>query len=90
MMSPADARMDALQAATMAAASDGADAGDDPRTTFYRIAALAHATASGRPLPATPSARRHLTGQSRTRPPRLTESWFCCAEPTEGQFGSLV
>ena len=22
--------------------------------------------------------------------PRLTEPWFCCAEPTEGQFGPLT
>ena len=26
----------------------------------------------------------------RAKPPRLTESWFCCAEPTDDQFGSVV
>ena len=38
-----------------------------------------------------PDARRRLPWpvQQRKRPPRLTEPWFCCAEPTEGQFGLL-
>ncbi len=26
----------------------------------------------------------------RAKPSRLTESWFCCAEPTDDQFGSVV
>jgi radical SAM superfamily enzyme YgiQ (UPF0313 family) len=34
------------------------------------------------PPPARPS--------QRVKPPRLTESWFCCAEPTDDQFGSVV
>jgi radical SAM superfamily enzyme YgiQ (UPF0313 family) len=34
------------------------------------------------PPPARPSQRQ--------TPPRLSESWFCCAEPTHDQFGAVV
>jgi radical SAM superfamily enzyme YgiQ (UPF0313 family) len=64
-----DARMDVLQ--REASRSVEAAAGADPAATFYRLKALAHATA-GRaeaPVPALAPDRR--------RPPRLTEAWFC-------------
>jgi radical SAM superfamily enzyme YgiQ (UPF0313 family) len=70
-----DPRMDALQLAVMAAASAGADAGDDPRATVERIRALAHAAASGAALP--PAHHKHDHAEKRQRPPKLTETWFC-------------
>ena len=32
-----------------------------------------------------------LSPRTKTGPtPRLTESWFCCAEPTEGQWAPMA
>jgi radical SAM superfamily enzyme YgiQ (UPF0313 family) len=45
-------------------------------------AAASEALGIEAPPPAQPSRR--------AKPPRLTESWFCCAEPTDDQFGSVV
>jgi radical SAM superfamily enzyme YgiQ (UPF0313 family) len=69
-----DARMDTLQKLAMDAAADGADSGEDPRSTFYRIQALAYAVAAGR-TPSTTPHRHHAP--PRQRPPKLTETWFC-------------
>jgi hypothetical protein len=49
--------------------------------TFDRI--VEHCT--GRPAPV-----RTSNSQGRKRPPRLSEAWFCCAEPTESQMGRLL
>jgi hypothetical protein len=47
-------------------------AGDaDPAATFYRLKALAYATA-GRSEAAAPA-----LAPDRRRPPRLSEAWFC-------------
>ena len=54
--------------------------------TFARLRELARAAREGRePKPVAVS-----PDPNRTRPPRLTEPWFCCAEPTEGQFDRAV
>jgi hypothetical protein len=34
--------------------------------------------------------RAKVLARVRADVPRLTEPWFCCAEPTQAQFGSLV
>ncbi|MGH7208652.1 MAG: CUAEP/CCAEP-tail radical SAM (seleno)protein [Nitrospiraceae bacterium] len=81
-----DPRMDRLHQAVSAAVEEAARTGDDPAVTFDRLRALAYAV-TGRQPPVSGSSgarpRRH------SRPPRLTEPWFCCAEPTKGQFGPL-
>ncbi|MGA2209057.1 MAG: radical SAM protein [Acidimicrobiales bacterium] len=63
-------------------------AGDDPPdVAFAAIWELART--AGVPLPPTPpppSVRPWLPGPER---PRLTESWFCCAEPTGAQLQRL-
>jgi radical SAM superfamily enzyme YgiQ (UPF0313 family) len=64
-----DARMDALQ--REASRLVEAAAGADPAATFYRLKALAHATA-GRAEALVPA-----LAPDRRRPPRLSEAWFC-------------
>ena len=64
-----DPRMDVLQRAASRLVETAGNA--DPTSTFYRLKALARATAgrSEEPIPALAPDRR--------RPPRLTEAWFC-------------
>jgi radical SAM superfamily enzyme YgiQ (UPF0313 family) len=77
-----DPRVDALQARFAEEVERGTTAGEDPEVLFYRLKELALATREGRaPIPVD---RQIQT--DRPRPPRLTEPWFCCAEPTENQF----
>ncbi len=81
-----DRRMDELHEAVCRAAEEAARAEQDPAVTFETLRSLAR-RAAGRPLPAGPASRP--VRRSGTRPPRLTEPWFCCAEPTKGQFRPL-
>lgn len=77
----ADPEMDALQSELAALASGGADAGADPVETVVTM--WRHTLTR---LGADPeSARMPASG----RRARLTESWFCCAEPTEAQSAVL-
>jgi radical SAM superfamily enzyme YgiQ (UPF0313 family) len=79
-----DARMDRLHREVSAAVEEAAKAGEDSAVTFDRLRAMAYAVAERQPRTShTP--RSH----SQPRPPRLTEPWFCCAEPTKGQFRQL-
>ncbi len=75
-----DPRVDALQATLAAMAETAAEAGEEEAETFERAWGVA-CNAAGRPNP------------PRTEPgvavPGLTESWFCCAEPTAGQLAAL-
>jgi radical SAM superfamily enzyme YgiQ (UPF0313 family) len=64
-----DARMDALQLEASRLVESAA--GEDPMATFYRLRALAYATAG---LPDKPT---QAPEPGRRRPPRLTEAWFC-------------
>lgn len=64
-----DPRMDVLQREAARLVEGAASA--DPAATFYRLKALAHATA-GRPEEPVPA-----LAPDRRRPPRLTEAWFC-------------
>ena len=72
-----DPRVDALQKESAAIVEAAARAGDPDGKTFQALARAAGAaiTVGGRP------ARRPA--------PRLTEPWFCCAEPMEGQLAAL-
>lgn len=78
-----DPRMDDLQQELAALIAARTDAGDAPHAVHgvVRTAAAAAAAAAGldwadggRPLP-----------PATAEPPRLSESWFCCAEPTDLQ-----
>ncbi len=74
----ADPRMDALQSAVSSLC--GARPDDSPEVLFPEIVALARAAAG---LP--PSSLTIEPSPS----PRLTEHWFCCAEPTDRQLESF-
>jgi len=78
-----DPRMDALQTDLAGLIAARTDAGDAPHAVHAAVRACAAAaaaaagviwTAGRRPLPA-----------ATAEPPRLSESWFCCAEPTDLQ-----
>jgi radical SAM superfamily enzyme YgiQ (UPF0313 family) len=79
-----DPVMDRLQAAIAELVAADADAGAPPRTTHVairRLTARAAATAGLR----WPDGDRGLPPE-RSSPPRLSEPWFCCAEPTTAQL----
>ena len=78
-----DERMDRLHGMVSAAVEEAATSGEDPGATFQRVRALASGMA-GRPAPAV-----RAVSHPHHRPPRLTEPWFCCAEPTARQVRSL-
>ena len=75
-----DPRMDQLATQVMELVEQSTHAGDPPHATFARIHALA-AGLAGEPAPPLSLKRR------RPAPPRLSEPWFCCAEPTALQLG---
>ncbi len=74
----ADPAMDRLHADIAALVEEMLAAGDDDVAIYQAIRALCDLT------PATVAARAPAD-----RPPRLTEPWFCCAEPTAVQLGPL-
>lgn len=77
-----DSRMDRLHHDVSTMLEEAAKADEDCTRTFDRLRELAYRRA-GRTLPA---AKRSGPALSRRRSPRLTEPWFCCAEPTRTQF----
>ena len=78
-----DPRMDALHERVSERVEEAARQEEDAVVTFARIKALA--------MQAHGVAARHVTVPQAegARPPRLTEAWFCCAEPTRDQFEPL-
>ena len=81
-----DERMDRLHEMVSTAVEQASLTEEDPAITFDRLRALAYRVADRQPVVAGSSTSR---SPERRRPPRLTEPWFCCAEPTAGQFGPL-
>jgi hypothetical protein len=77
-----DPRMDILQKSVSKLVEAATQSKEDPETIFYRIHEQAHALFENRPL----RVIQHAPDPNRKKPPRLTEPWFCCAEPTEGLF----
>ncbi len=76
-----DPRMDVLQREVSGWVENRA--GDDPADIFFQLREMARALRDGRPVAPLPPS---VHPAHRPRPPRLTESWFCCAEPTERQI----
>ncbi|UCE64653.1 MAG: radical SAM protein [Nitrospirota bacterium] len=81
-----DERMDALYERVMAVVEEDSKMRAPVEKTFFRLSKLAHEVA-GIPYHGISSATRHPV--RRPKPPRLTEPWFCCAEPTKQQFEPL-
>lgn len=76
-----DPRADELQRRLAARAESAAETGLDPVETLLEMWSDAAESAGVRP-PSTPEPSSVTVGR-----PRLTESWFCCAEPTSLQVG---
>jgi hypothetical protein len=74
-----DARMDRLYDEVSAIVERGV--ADDPAAVVASVRAAAHAAAGREPPPLAPPPRRFV--------PRLSEAWFCCAEPNARQFEKL-
>lgn len=72
----ADARMDALYARVSRLVAE-------PNVTFEAIATLA------REVLELPASDASVPRQRRGAAPRLTEAWFCCAEPSDDQFDAM-
>ena len=79
--SAADPAVDALQVELVALVEAQDAAGAPPVETFAAVAAtIRQAAGLTAEAPQVPWAAER---------PRLTEAWFCCAEPTAGQLGAL-
>jgi radical SAM superfamily enzyme YgiQ (UPF0313 family) len=68
-----DPRLDALHQAVTALVEEATRTDEDPAITFYRVRQLASAAHDGRPTEMVAGA----LSSDRSRPPRLTEPWFC-------------
>lgn len=77
-----DARVDALQKDIQALVAEAEANGMARRDSFTRIWQVAH-TAAGLSAPALPEAGAAVPGA------RLSEPWYCCAEPTDQQLQSF-
>jgi radical SAM superfamily enzyme YgiQ (UPF0313 family) len=74
-----DARVDALFEQVSQIVERGVD--DDERAVVLKVREAAYHAASRRPEPIALGTRRFV--------PHLSESWFCCAEPTQRQLENL-
>lgn len=80
-----DPRLDRLHREVTAIVEAAGASGEDAAETFYRIRERAYRAANRRPPP-----RRWTGSRAPPRAPRLTESWFCCAEPTADQCTAVT
>lgn len=78
-------RMDRLYQSVRAIVERAARNNEDPAITFNHVRAAAY-NARGDLVPVVNS---YTPLRERNRPPRLTEPWFCCAEPTDDQFRTV-
>jgi len=82
-----DPRMDRLYEDVSDLVERAANAGEGPAETFQRLRDLTRRVAGGRAEPArVPQTSARLRGGAA----RLTESWFCCAEPTGRQLVTVT
>jgi radical SAM superfamily enzyme YgiQ (UPF0313 family) len=82
-----DERMDRLHQAVSAIVETSAKEEEDAVVTFDRIRAIADKITG---CHTESSTRTRASRPDRPKLPRLTESWFCCAEPTTRQFRPLL
>ena len=82
-----DRRMDELQKLLSDIAEQAADLDEDLYETFDKIKQCSYQIFE---LAAPKTEKAQRPASTRKAPPRLTESWFCCAEPTDKQINSLV
>ncbi len=82
-----DPRVDHLYADVMAEVKEGMRTSSSRPETFARVWRVAHAAA--RPGMAVPEPPGGLD-QTIAAAPRLSEPWYCCAEPTEEQLSPSV
>lgn len=75
-----DPRMDRLQKEASREVEAAVD--EAPGAVFYRLKTLAYTTRDA----TWTSSRTRQALRGRSSSPRLTEAWFCCAEPAEKQF----
>lgn len=80
-----DPRMDILHGAVSRRVEEAVTLGEDQQATFAAIRSLTM-RALGR-LEKSASPKVSAGGK---KPPRLTEGWFCCAEPTREQFAPMA
>jgi len=81
-----DPRMDSLQQAVTRVVEEGAQNGEDSEKTFFRLWELVCETAG---FEFSSLNKTVALNPQRAKPPRMTEPWFCCAEPTSSQFQSI-
>lgn len=80
-----DSRMDDLQKRIARIVGDAASSEEDPAVTFDRIRKEALEMAGATEVE---FRKRRRYDANRVRPPRPTENWFCCAEPSDDQIAS--
>ncbi len=78
-----DPAMDRLFEEVSRRVEQGATSGEDAVETIAAVRALAYAAAGKEPRPLAAGAPRPFV-------PRLTEPWFCCAEPTRAQLDQVT
>ena len=78
--------MDTLYETIKSLVEEDSQNGVDPIDTFYRLKQSAYEAAGVPDDQKTTMRRKSLTAP---KPPRVTEPWFCCAEPTQQQLHPL-
>ena len=80
-----DPRLDSLHQTVNGIVEAGESEGAERRAVFARLWEAAH-EAGGRTAPPLPEAARPV---AETHVPRLSEAWYCCAEPSAKQLAGL-
>ncbi len=80
-----DPRVDSLQAGVRNIVEQGAADGVGRREIFQRIWQMVHKAAGVAAAPLAP----HWDARPEAQLPRLSEPWYCCAEPTEAQIAGI-
>jgi hypothetical protein len=79
-----DPKVDELYSAVNSIVEQAARANENIADTFYKVAGAVEDVRGSKFM-----RPRRLLPIATEGPPRLTESWFCCAEPTEQQLNAL-
>lgn len=81
-----DPRMDQLWKCAVDIVEKGSLTEEDTGATFNRIYEVAHEMRGTQARSLNPFSHCF----QKERPPRITESWFCCAEPSQGQYSKVL